>query len=171
MNAKDKPSNSGEHSQTTDGLPLTVPRGESFYRSRAHFVFTVERTARRFKRKRDHGRERIGLILLGVALITSMILQKYTAWSLIVLPGAGRFDLHLIGIAILLGWMISYHTRLGKIKRSVIDHKRCLNCGEELLHFATDKRGVGRCRKCQSPYNIGWYELPQFDRGKPRRSV
>ena len=171
MTAKDAQPVSEQRPQTTAGLPLTVPRGQSFYNSRTHFALTIERAARRFRRTRDHGRERIVLILFGVALITSMIVQKYTAWSLTVPAGPGRFDLHLIGIAILLGWMVSYHTRLGKIKRSIIDRKRCLNCGEELLHFATDKRGVGRCRNCQSPYNIAWYELPRFKRGKPRRSV
>ena len=70
----------------------------------------------------------------------------------------------------MLGWMLWYHCRLGRIKRSIIDRKRCFNCGEELLHYATDKRGVGKCRNCQSPYNTGWYELPGFKRDKSRRS-
>ena len=171
MTADDKPSTSSENRQTISGLPLTVPRGESFYRGRTHFVLTIERTARRLRHKRDRGRERLALILFGLLLITSLICQKYTAWSLTIPVGSRGFDLHLIGIVILLGWMVSYHSRLGKIKRSIIDRRRCLNCGAELLHFATDRRGVGRCRSCQTPYNSGWYELPTSDRGKTRRSI
>lgn len=141
-------------------LPLTLGRGESFYRNKMHFVLTLERAARRFKHKRDHGLERIALIVVGVMLVASMFLQDRGLWSFKIPLGDRGFDLHLVGLAILLAWMLSYHARVGKLRRSIIDRKRCLNCGKDLLRTPTDKRGVGRCRSCGMEFNKGWYDLP-----------
>lgn len=143
-------------------LPLTVETGASFYRTPMHFALTLERAARRIRHRHGRGRERAALMLAGAALIVSMVMQQTGVWDLTLQFGGASIDPHLPSLALLLAWMMSYHVRIGRLRRTILPNRRCFNCGEPLGEEPVNGYGVGACPRCGMKYNIGWYEPPRI---------
>jgi hypothetical protein len=125
-----------------------------------HYALTVERAARRIAHRGWGWIEPLAIAIAGIVLIISMLLQARGVWDLRVNTASGTFDPHIVGLIALVGWMIWYHTRIGRVRRSIIDRMRCFECGAELRAFRTDEGGVGTCPTCGNDYNARWYRPP-----------
>ncbi len=154
------PDNNSSTSVNQYDLPIQANDCKSFYRSRSHYVLTLERVARHLKYQHNRRKEHLILILTGLALIISMILQARGIINLKIPLGQNQFDLHIVGMFLLFALMFLYHYRLGRLKRSIINQRRCFSCGESLLPYVVDEHGVGSCPYCNQLYNIGWYKFP-----------
>lgn len=136
-------------------------RGTHFqgYLDTAHFDNTLFAAAEQIKKTRAIGFESDLMGLCWIALTVSFFGGLIFGWELYYwIPGSS--PVNLIAFIILLIWGSWYVARMKKLGPSIIDQRRCMNCGYILLYTPINEQGLGRCSECGEIFILNQYERP-----------